>query len=50
VAVAGVLQETAQAGDELRVVEQHGPAAVALAEYGEVLVVGGQVEILDVER
>jgi len=50
VAVAGARQEATQGRDELRVVEQHGAASVAFAEHGQVVVVGGEVEVLDVQR
>jgi hypothetical protein len=42
-----VLEVAAQHPDEPGVVEQHGSAPLAFAQDREVLVVGAQVEILD---
>jgi hypothetical protein len=44
-----VREEAAQTADELWVVEQHGAPAVALAQDGDVLVVGAEVEVLDIQ-
>jgi hypothetical protein len=49
VPAAGGFEVAAQHRDELGVVEQHGAAALALTKHGEMLVVGGEGEVLDVE-
>ncbi len=49
VPVSGLLQVASKLPDQPIVVEQHRALASALAQHGEVLVVGGQVQILHVE-
>lgn len=47
--VAGGLEVAAEGGDEPVVVKKHGASPAALAEHGEVFVVGSEVEVLHVQ-